>query len=106
MGDELEMDVDETTHAMNALATIGKELNRSWRSAGHNMSWLSGTLGNGPIGTRFAGAFKPGRESLQHLAETACRVPAELAVAGSKCIEIYTMADARAEAELQRVRFK
>lgn len=106
MGDGLETNVDGTTHAMSALATTGEELNKFWRSADHSISWLSGILGNGPMGARFTSAYKPGRESLQHFDETTGQVPAELTVAGDRCIGIYATADAHAEAELLRVRFK
>lgn len=100
------MDVDATESEMNALAAIGEDLVSLCRSAGADIRSLSGMLGHGPLGARFAAAFNPGRDELEDQIAAAYWVPEALAGIGRECVRNYATADAHAQAELLKAQFR
>lgn len=106
MGDGLDMDVDATSYQMNVLVALGDELNQACGSGRRQIDWLSGTLGQGPMGARFTAAYQPGRTSLEQQIDGAQQRTTGLGAAGAEAVRDYATADAQAEAELLRVRFQ
>lgn len=106
MGDGLDMNIDATSHEMNVLTAIGEDLDAVCRSSQADISWSSGVLGKGPMGARFMDTYNPGRASVEHQLDVSVWTTGELANAGSRCVDIYLTAEAHAEAELLRVRFR
>jgi hypothetical protein len=106
MGAELDMDVDDTSYQMKALAAIGEDLAEACRTARTEIDWLSATLGGGPMGARFKNQYEPARTELEQRIDTDQQRTLDLAGAGGHCVDVYATADAHAEAELLRVRFK
>lgn len=106
MNDGLNMYVDETSHHVNALRAIGEDLEDAARSALGAVGWLSGTLGQGPMGTRFKGRYEPDRATLFARIEAGQRRTDDLAVAGQQAVDHYDTASAHAVAELLRVRYR
>lgn len=105
MGAGLDMDVDTTESEMNALAATGEDLAKLCRAAASDIRSLSGALGRGPLGQRFAAAFNPGRDQLEDQIAGTYWVPEALADNGRDCVRNYASTDAHAEAELLNVRF-
>lgn len=102
----LDMDLDATTRAMNQLDAIGSDLTRDWRSAGADIAWLSGMLGNGPLGARFAALYRPRQDALERQTNAICPLAQAMAAAGRNGVATYATADAHAEAEFLRVTFR
>jgi len=106
MSGGLDMDVDATSYQIKVLSALGDDLARASQSARANVDSLSGTLGKGPMGARFAKGYEPGRTSLEQQIDTCRQRTVDLAHAGQYCVDVYATADAHAEAEMLSVRFK
>ena len=100
MGAGLDMDVDATESEMNKLPATGEDLATLCRAAASDIRTLSGALGRGPLGERFAGSFYPGRGELEDQIAGTYWVPEPPADVGRDCVRNYASTDAHAEAEL------
>ena len=105
MGAGLDMDVDTTESEMRRLAATGEDLAKLCRAAASDIRSLSGKLGHGPLGERFAAGFTPAVDELEDQVAGAYWVPEALAEAGQGCVRTYASTDAHAEAELLKARF-